>query len=125
MAPWLKLCLKVLELCALCQGLPFPIPDLEFMDQCKVMNTFLDCVKEAGTSVCDRILEQSTIPTEMGRQVQKFAGDAFKLMATKANDKTKSNVWKSQMIAVPVSHVDRHLMWVKNEHRNEYSISAS
>jgi hypothetical protein len=95
------------------------------MDQCNPMNAFLDCVKEKATSVCDQILEQSTIPTEMGRQIKKFAGDAFKLMAKKAKENKRSKMWRSQMIAVPVSDAYRHLMWVKNEHRNEYTISAS
>ena len=125
MAPWLKLCLKVLELCALCRDLPFPFPGLEFKDQCDAMKEFFDCVKEKATSVCDRILERGTIQTQMGLQVHNFAGDAFKLIADKANDEKRSKMWRSQMIAVPVSHADRHIMWVKNEHRSEYTVSTS
>jgi serine/threonine protein kinase len=124
MAPWLKLCLRTLQLCNMCRDLPFPLPGLEFKHQCKAMHAFLDVVAEAGTIACDRILDQSKIPTEMGQQVRQCASPAFKLIAEKANEESRAIMWRSKMVAVPVDNADRRLIWVKKEHQNEYINSA-
>jgi hypothetical protein len=124
MAPWLKLCVRVLQLSLMCRDLPFPIPGLKFKDQCVAMNAFLNVMTEAGMIACDRILDQTKIPTDMGRQVRQCAGAAFKAIAEKVNEETRAKMWRSKMVAVPVENADRTLIWVKREHQREYMISA-
>ncbi len=47
------------------QGLPFPSPDVTFLDQCEMMGTFLESVIEKGTSMflsrCEALLENGTV----------------------------------------------------------------
>ena len=121
-APWLKLCLKILILSAHCMGLPFPIPNLERTVQFNLMAACLNSVARQGTIVCDTVLEQDMIQIENFQQVQELASDAFQCIAEIANAENRSKIWRSKMI--PVYDTKRGVIWVKHEHENDYKIST-
>ena len=81
-AAWLKLCLLVMTGIATAQGLPFPIPDLKFLE-CKRMTTFLDSLVEeevkAALKPCETLLENGTMPPDafQSGQVTKLTGEAL------------------------------------------------
>jgi hypothetical protein len=50
-APWLKLCLNVLQLSVAAQGLPFPIPGLTLFDQCEINESIPQLCDDPGKIV--------------------------------------------------------------------------
>ena len=120
-APWLKLCLQVLKTIGTSQCLPFPIPNLQFVEQSEMMKAFLDSiVEEASAAVveqCEALLENGTMPIEASGQIQTLAGDAFKFIAEKAE--ANSN-WKSRM--VPVCRQNGTPIWVKGIYEAHYEL---
>jgi serine/threonine protein kinase len=125
-APWLKLCLMVMKGIANSQGLPFPIPDLPFSKQLKMMKTFLESVveEEANTVLhrCETLLENATMTIDTYGQMQTLAGDAFKLIAEKAQ-KEKRSQWKPPQM-VPVLDDNGTPIWVKGEYQKHYGVSG-
>ncbi|KAI2501338.1 hypothetical protein MHU86_13136 [Fragilaria crotonensis] len=121
-APWLKLCLQAIKAVATSQGLPFPIPNLPFLEQYEIMKTFLDsAVEEASNAVlahCEALIESGTMSTiEASGQMQALAGDAFKFIAEKA----RANVnWKAHM--VPVCRHNGTPIWVKSGYEAHYEV---
>ncbi|KAI2502796.1 hypothetical protein MHU86_11620 [Fragilaria crotonensis] len=120
-APWLKLCLKVIKVFATSQGLPFPIPNLRLHEQYEMMKTFLDSVVEnasiAVVAHCEGLLENGTMSIETYRQVQTVAGDSFKFIAEKARANTN---WKAHM--VPVCRHNGTPIWVKRCYEGHYEV---
>ncbi|KAI2494587.1 serine/threonine kinase [Fragilaria crotonensis] len=123
-APWLILCLMALKGAAGSQGLPFPIPDLSFLDQCGKMKTFLESVIEEGANAvlsrCETLLESGTMTIDTYGQMQTLAGDSFKLIAEKAQ-KEKRSQWKPPQM-VPVCDRNGTIMWVKGEFQDHYRV---
>ncbi|KAI2494865.1 serine/threonine kinase [Fragilaria crotonensis] len=123
-APWLKLCLMALKGVAGSQGLPFPIPDLSFLDQCGKMKTLLESVIEEGANAvlsrCETLLESGTMTIDTYGQMQTLAGDSFQLIAEKAQ-KEKRSQWKPPQM-VPVCDRNGTIMWVKGEFQDRYRV---
>ncbi|KAI2492671.1 serine/threonine kinase [Fragilaria crotonensis] len=123
-APWLKLCLLALKGAAGSQGLPFPIPDLSFLDQCGKMKTLLESVIEEGANAvlsrCETLLESGTMTIDSYGQMQTLAGDSFQLIAEKAQ-KEKRSQWKPPQM-VPVCDRNGTIMWVKGEFQDHYRV---
>lgn len=95
-APWLKLCLLVMKTIVNSQGLPFPIPDLPFLEQFARMTTFLESMVEEGAKAvlqrCETLLENRTmtIDTLQDGEMQTLAGDAFKWIEEKAQKEKRA-----------------------------------
>ncbi|KAI2492666.1 serine/threonine kinase [Fragilaria crotonensis] len=129
-APWLKLCLKVIKVIAKSQALPFPDPDLPFFEQCETMNAFLDSVlQEASHAVvthceaCEALLENDTMSIDTYGQVQTLAGGAFKFRAEKARKEKRSQWMPPQM--VPVLDENGTPIWVKGEYAKFYTVRVN
>jgi hypothetical protein len=122
-APWLILCLKVLNAIANSQCLPFPIPDLPFSEQCAMMKAFLDyMVEDASTAVvesCEALLENGTMSIDTYGQMQALAGDAFKFIAEMAKKLKRSQWMPPQM--VPVMDKNGTPIWVKCTYAKFYA----
>ncbi|KAI2489093.1 serine/threonine kinase [Fragilaria crotonensis] len=121
-APWLKLCLQAIKAIATSQALPFPIPNLPFLDQFEMMKTFLDsAVENASTAVlahCEALLENGTMSTiEASGQMQTLAGDSLQFIAEKARANTD---WKASM--VPVCRHNGTPIWVKSTYEPYYEV---
>ncbi|KAI2503234.1 serine/threonine kinase [Fragilaria crotonensis] len=118
-APWLKLCLLVFKTIVSSQGLPFPIPDLPFLEQHKMMKAFLDSMIAGASNAlvahCEALLEHGTMSIDACGQVQALAGDAFKFIAEKAKN-GKTELWMPPQM-VPVCHHNGTAMWVKGKYR--------
>ena len=107
-APWLKLCLLALKCVVNAKGLPFPIPDLKYLDQSKAMTKWLGSVMESGLkesanallSHCETVLENGTKAidgcTTYG-QMQTLAGDSYKFIVEMAE---KQSQWRGKIIPV-------------------------
>ena len=120
-APWLKLCLKVVNMITTSPCLPFPIPNLPFIEQSEMMNTFLDsAIEEASIAVveqCVDLVENGTMPMETSGEMQALAGDAFKFIAEKSEGNTN---WKKSM--VPVCRQNGTPVWVKGIYKVHYEL---
>ena len=88
------------------------------------MTTVLDSVIEEGVkaalSRCETLLENGTMTIDTYGQMQTLAGDAFKLIAEKAQ-KEKRSQWKPPQM-VPVIDKNGTLIWVKGEYQNHYLV---
>ena len=124
-APWLKLCVLTLKGIASFQGLPFPIPNLTFLDQCKQMKEFLESVMEEGTNAilshCETLLETGTTTIDTYGQMQTLAGDAFKFIAEKAMKAKRSSHWMPPKM-VPVCDGNGTIKWVKGAYKDLYRV---
>jgi hypothetical protein len=125
-APWLKLCLRVLKSITNSQDLPFPIPGLPFSEQCDRMNTFFDSLIKEGTeellSRGETLLENGTVTNDKFGLMQELAGGAFKMIAEKAKKDKRSHLWMPPVM-VPVLNGNGTIMWVKGEYQDHYRVS--
>ncbi|KAI2499332.1 serine/threonine kinase [Fragilaria crotonensis] len=104
-APWLKRCLQLLAFIANVQCLPFPIPNLSFLDQCKNMKEFYDSLRE----------ERSLSP------MKTLEGAAFNAIAEKA--KENRSHWDGPMVSV--TDDNGAPIWVKEDFKEFYQVSSS
>ena len=106
------------------QALPFPIPDLEFSEQCKMMKTFLESVVEESAKAvlhrCETLLKNGTMTIDTYDQMQTLAGDSFKWIAEKAQNEKRSQ-WKPPQM-VPVLDDNGTLIWVKGKYQQHYGV---
>jgi hypothetical protein len=124
-APWLKLSLAVVKFIVNAHGLPFPIPDLPFPEQCDWMNEFLESVVEEETKAvlndCETLLEKGTVTIDTSVRMQELAGGAFKMIADKAKKEKRSHLWMPPVM-VPVLNENGTPIWVKKEFEKHYRV---
>ena len=111
------------------KSLPFPIPNIDFLEQCEETNTFLESLIQVGKNVllprCEtKILENSTMPIHELGQIQTLAGDKYKLVEEKATKEKRSYLWMSPHM-VPVCDRNGTAMWVKGKYRDPSRVSNS
>ena len=91
-----------------------------------MMKTFLESVVEEGAKTvlnrCETLLENATMTIDTYGQMQTLAGDAFKLIAEKAQ-KEKRSQWKPPRM-VPVIDDNGTPIWVKGEYQKHYGVSG-
>lgn len=115
-APVLKLGLKALQYGVASKYLADAALRLEFWDKMGKMAALLDSLKDPGTHAGVSIPEQDADPSAI-HQIEE--GDAFDLLAHKANKKKRSHIWKSKMVSV-FDKDQRQLIWVKLEYERQY-----
>ena len=105
------------------QGLPFPIPHLKFLEQCKRMKIVLDSLVDGEVNRvlhrCETLLENGTMTNDalQSDQVKTLAGEAFEWIAEKAQKETQ---WKRAM--VPVINERGTPIWVKGDYQKHYRV---
>ncbi|KAI2494864.1 serine/threonine kinase [Fragilaria crotonensis] len=117
-APWLKVCLWVIKKVVDAYGVPLPIAEISILDQCEKMAGFLDSViDEAAGAVLDNFqafLENDTTPIEARGEMQDLTGDAYKLIAEKAQKEKRRHLWMPPKMA-PVLDQNGTTIWVTGD----------
>jgi hypothetical protein len=119
-------CLIALIRIAKSQGLPFPIPYLKFLDQCREMRKFLEAGIEEGTNAllshCEApLIENGVVAIDVYGEMLTLVGDAYKLIAEKAM-KEKQLQWNKPPQLVLVCDWNGTVKWVKGPYRHLYRV---
>ena len=121
-APVLKLSLFALKAAAVSLGLPFPIPNLPFLDQSEMMSNFLDSIIDESIlgrlTSCRTLMEKGTFTEDGFVELQTLMGPAYQMIAEKARGVQH---WKPPQM-VPVCDMNGTPMWVKGEYQSAYGI---
>jgi serine/threonine protein kinase len=119
-APFLQLSLCVIKAMVDVSTLSFPSFDAPNIDRFLLMESFLECMIDKQSMMCENIMVQGTITLENYISEHEVYGNAFTLIAQKALKEDNIPYWKDKL--VPVCDKEKGIIWVMSKYKNLYYI---